>query len=104
MRRMLALLILVCPLAALAESYLYDAAGRVSKVTYDDGSSIEYVYDAAGNILEQRAVGVAKLEEPTPEPKPSSCGCSSGAGALALTGALAGFTALPPRRRRRARA
>jgi YD repeat-containing protein len=30
-------------------SYEYDALGRVTKVTYDDGSYVVYQYDAAGN-------------------------------------------------------
>ena len=35
-----------------AEEYEYDELGRVTKVTYEDGSSIEYEYDKNGNILE----------------------------------------------------
>lgn len=34
-----------------AESYRYDAAGRLIAVSYDDGSSISYSYDANGNLL-----------------------------------------------------
>jgi YD repeat-containing protein len=34
---------------ALSKSYEYDALGRMTKVTYDDGSYIIYTYDAAGN-------------------------------------------------------
>jgi YD repeat-containing protein len=30
-------------------TYEYDALGRLTRVTYDDGSSISYGYDAAGN-------------------------------------------------------
>ena len=36
---------------ARTESYSYDAAGRLTGVTYDDGSSIAYTYDANGNLL-----------------------------------------------------
>lgn len=34
---------------AWAITYEYDALGRVTKVTYDDGSYVIYQYDAAGN-------------------------------------------------------
>lgn len=37
-----------------AEKYEYDRLGRVTKVTYEDGSSITYEYDANGNILKVR--------------------------------------------------
>jgi len=34
---------------AWAVTYEYDALGRVTKVTYDNGSYVIYTYDAAGN-------------------------------------------------------
>lgn len=34
---------------AVADTYKYDALGRLTNVTYNDGSSITYAYDAAGN-------------------------------------------------------
>jgi YD repeat-containing protein len=36
---------------AAAETYEYDAAGRLLGVTYDDGSAIAYRYDPNGNLL-----------------------------------------------------
>lgn len=34
-----------------AEEYEYDTLNRVTKVTYEDGSYVEYEYDSNGNIL-----------------------------------------------------
>jgi YD repeat-containing protein len=34
---------------AWAITYEYDVLGRLTKVTYDDGSYVVYAYDAAGN-------------------------------------------------------
>jgi YD repeat-containing protein len=34
---------------ALADSYRYDQYGRLTGVTYSDGSSVTYKYDDAGN-------------------------------------------------------
>jgi len=49
------------PLYAMAESYTYDAAGRLTGTTYDDGTSVIYSYDANGNML-------AKTVNATPVP------------------------------------
>lgn len=35
-----------------AEEYEYDDLNRIIKVTYDDGGTVEYVYDSNGNIIE----------------------------------------------------
>lgn len=40
-----------------ADTNTYDAAGRLTNVTYEDGSSITYTYDAAGNILSKIVMG-----------------------------------------------
>lgn len=42
--------ILICHLVD-AETYNYDSAGRLTKVSYIDGSSISYAYDANGSRL-----------------------------------------------------
>ena len=34
-----------------AQSYEYDVDGRLVKVTYDDGATIQYRYDPSGNML-----------------------------------------------------
>lgn len=34
---------------AWADTYTYDSLGRLTGVTYSDGSSITYAYDDAGN-------------------------------------------------------
>lgn len=39
------------PYTVCAAEYEYDELGRVTKVTYDDNSSVTYEYDANGNIL-----------------------------------------------------
>jgi len=44
-----ALLVGLAP-AARATQYEYDALNRVTKVTHDNGNSVSYTYDAAGNI------------------------------------------------------
>jgi len=42
-------------MSCLAETYSYDAAGRLTGVVYDDGSSLSYQYDANGNRLTRTA-------------------------------------------------
>ena len=48
------LLFLLCATAFAATSYTYDELNRLTKVVYDDGRSISYSYDAAGNLLTTR--------------------------------------------------
>ena len=43
--------------AAISENYSYDNAGRLTRVNYGDGSSIEYSYDANGSILSVTVMG-----------------------------------------------
>ena len=49
---LLTALILLCS-AANAETYNYDKAGRLTGVSYDDGTSITYQFDANGNLTGQ---------------------------------------------------
>ena len=35
------------------ETYDYDASGRLSGVTYGDGTTVSYTYDDAGNLLQR---------------------------------------------------
>ena len=38
---------------AVTATYRYDGLGRLVKVSYASGEFIEYVYDAAGNVVEE---------------------------------------------------
>lgn len=47
----LALFTLCCSqVFAASASYTYDALGRVTSVTYDNGTVITYTYDSTGNL------------------------------------------------------
>lgn len=59
---------------ASAETYQYDSTGRLTSVTYDDGSSITYTYDSAGNLLQNESSGSA-----------DSTGTDSGGGGCFIT-------------------
>ena len=41
-------------LAAQTVNYTYDAAGRLTGVSYPNGTAITYTYDAAGNLLSRQ--------------------------------------------------
>ncbi|MGE5416356.1 MAG: Ig-like domain-containing protein [Acidobacteriota bacterium] len=45
------LFIMCLSLPAQAETYTYDSLHRLKTVTYDDGTKIDYTYDAQGNVL-----------------------------------------------------
>jgi len=52
-----------------AESYTYDAAGRLTGTIYDDGTSVSYGYDANGNMLSKTVNATPvppKLVRPAP--------------------------------------
>ena len=50
--------------AGAQEIYSYDAAGRLARVVFDDRTTIDYTYDANGNILSMRS-GVSSVEDET---------------------------------------
>lgn len=54
-----------------AEEYVYDELNRLIKVVYDDGGSVEYVYDRNGNIL-RTIVSVADDTEAEVSPQEGS--------------------------------
>ena len=61
-----ALLLALCA-AAGTERYDYDPLGRLIRYVDSDGRVTEYVYDAAGNILEVRRAGTAQQLAPAIE-------------------------------------
>ena len=56
-------LIALHPAPVDAEIYTYDTIGRLTKVTYDDGSSITYAYDNAGNLLKRVMLAKVNLAD-----------------------------------------
>jgi YD repeat-containing protein len=78
-------------LAAQTVNYTYDAAGRLTGVSYPNGTTISYTYDAAGNLLSRQVTssaaspsgdrkakagkektGAAEPAKPAPDPPASS--------------------------------
>ena len=54
------------PAHAATATYTYDNLNRLTQVSYDNGNSIEYTYDAAGNITRVDKVGeLATVDAPT---------------------------------------
>jgi YD repeat-containing protein len=51
------------PTSVYAEAYTYDTIGRLTKVAYDDGSSITYAYDNAGNLLKRVMLAKVNLAD-----------------------------------------
>ncbi len=47
----------------LAETYTYDAVGRLTSVAYGDGSSMTYTYDPNGNLLSIIAAGCTDVDD-----------------------------------------
>jgi len=46
-------LLATAPVGAASVTYTYDALGRLTQVIYDDGKTITYAYDEAGNRVIQ---------------------------------------------------
>ena len=46
--------------------YEYDALGRVVKATHDNGHSVTYSYDAAGNITSAQSTGRCRTSSTRP--------------------------------------
>lgn len=61
-----------------AEEYVYDELNRVTKVTYDDGSYVEYSYDSNGNITDVVVHEAEPSEEEPQQPEPSEPGGEDG--------------------------
>ena len=54
---------LLLPAATQAESYRYDAAGRLIEVAYPDGTLLRYGYDANSNLVNGQVVGDAIFDD-----------------------------------------
>lgn len=77
-------LLLSLSFSALAETYSYDELGRLTKVVYDDNTSITYRYDSMGNRTQAR-VGKETPASNAPE------GGSSGGGCFIATAAYGSY-------------
>src|SRR5260370_19262876 len=54
---LVSILLSTCMLHADSVQYSYDAAGRLTTVTYSSGTVIAYSYDKAGNLLRRAITG-----------------------------------------------
>ena len=54
-------LLLVFPGIAFPTQYTYDNLNRLVQVQYDDGTTIQYAYDAAGNRLVQQVTAFSQM-------------------------------------------
>jgi YD repeat-containing protein len=86
---LLAALLLCVPASAQqeqVETYRYDDAGRITRVTYDGATTISYEYDENGNVTSENV---------TPKP-PSSGGGGGGSSGLCFVATAAYGTPLDP--------
>lgn len=63
---------------ATAQSFSYDAAGRLTQVTYAGGTTVSYTYDSSGNLVSQNT---------TAQPPGSVGGGGGGGGCFIATAA-----------------
>jgi YD repeat-containing protein len=74
-------------LAAQTVNYTYDAAGRLTGVSYPNGTTIAYTYDPAGNLLSRQVTsgasqsadrkGKDKKEKASAKPAKTEAGAST---------------------------
>lgn len=57
-------------IAAIAQ-YTYDNLNRLVQVQYDDGTTIQYAYDAVGNRLTKEVTAFSQASLPTGETSPT---------------------------------
>jgi len=60
---MAAAIILMIAAPAHAETYEYDELNRLTKVNYENGTVVEYTYDAAGNMLSSNTIPGLTVDE-----------------------------------------
>jgi YD repeat-containing protein len=72
---------------AASATYAYDTKGRVSSITYDDGTVVEYAYDNNGN-----RIGATKSTPPPDTTPPSAPGAPTFSN-ITMTSATASWTA-----------
>ena len=61
-------LLLITPIFAATAQYTYDNMNRLVQVQYDDGTTIQYAYDAVGNRLVQQVTAFSQLSLPSGDP------------------------------------
>lgn len=65
-------LLLATPVLAGTAQYTYDKLNRLTQVQYDDGATIQYTYDAAGNRLTQQVTAFTPPQTPATGQKSGS--------------------------------